>query len=76
MERYILQLADRRFEVSWDPDAEDRDINTSDEEGNTPFDFNGGTTVFDHDCNSVDDDLQKKLDLRSDVNGGRKTVTY
>ena len=75
MKRYILQLADRRFEMSWDPDAKDCDINTSDEEGNTPLDLDGGTAVFDHDCNSVDDDLQEKLDLISGINSNRKTDT-
>ena len=58
--------------MSWYPDAKDCNVAASDKESNAPFDFDGGTAIFDDDCNSVDDDLHEKLNLIWNISVERK----
>jgi hypothetical protein len=47
--------------VSWDPDIEDRNIDSGDNAGCDPFDFNDSVLSFGHHVYSVDDNLHETL---------------
>lgn len=47
-----------------DPDAEDGDINGSDDYNGTPLDVADSISMFGDECDSVDDDLHEQLNLK------------
>jgi len=50
--------------MRWDPNAEDRDVDSSDDDYSSPLDTPYRVSVFRDQGNSVDDDLHEKLDLK------------
>jgi len=56
-------LASGRDGVRRDPDAENGDVDGSDENDGTPLDVTDCVSMFGDKCNSVDDDLHEQLDF-------------
>jgi hypothetical protein len=61
--KYHIHLEWRWNKVGWDPNAEDRDVDGSNDDYGSPLDPPYCITVLRNQCNSVDDDLHQKLDL-------------
>jgi len=53
----------RNLQASWDPDAEDTNIDRTQYEGNNPLEIPHPMLVSDQKGNPVDDDLHKHLNL-------------
>ena len=65
---YIVDLdegvVERGVCMRRDPDAEDGNVDGSDEDEGTPFEFLNRTAVLGDECNSIDDDLHEQLNLK------------
>jgi hypothetical protein len=46
------------------PDAEDDDVDGSDDTGRNPLEPTDPSLIFRHDVDPIDDDLHKELDLK------------
>ena len=58
------------------PDTKDGDVDASDNEGRAPFEFKDCRSMLGDDGDSVDDDLQKQLDLKDPEEQDEKEDRY
>lgn len=53
----------RGYDVRWNPDTEDGDIDGRDNDDGSPLDVPDSFAMFSDECDTVDDDLHEQLNL-------------